>query len=311
MPATSTTETYRRVTERIVQALERGDARAWVKPWSARTGRPRSISSGKAYQGINSLVLGFAAIDKGYATPYWATYRQYAEIGAHVRKGEKGTPVLFYKELQVADRDNPEETARIPLARIFTVFSAAQVDNLPERYQAKPADERVIAGPQQVLDAYLDNGGPSLRHVPGDKARYFPAADTIELPERGQFSSPEAYYSVAFHEAGHSSGAAHRLDREGIAQFDHHGSDRYAREELVAQLTSAMLCAETGIGSDELQQNDVAYLASWARTIKAEPKILVQAASQAGKATDHVLEPSLELQKSAELVAEAEQIEAA
>jgi antirestriction protein ArdC len=296
-------ETYAKVTERIIGALESGDTRAWTKPWTASTGRPRSVSSGKTYQGINVLVLAFAAIDAGYASPYWATYKQWGECGAQVRRGEKSATVLLFRELNVErEQDGEVTTDRVPLARAFHLFNAAQVDNVPEKYLTRPASDKTLAGPQEVVDAYLSHGGPKLQYVPGDRAVYHPATDTITLPERGQFRTPEGYYNVAYHECAHSTGAKSRLDRPGITTFDHKdrkwGDATYAREELVAQTGSAMLCAETGVEADP--DNDAAYVQSWLKVIKDEPKILVQAASQATRAADLVLEPSRELQKSAE-----------
>jgi antirestriction protein ArdC len=300
-PAPSNNEVYERVTARIIEAMERGEAAPWQKPWKGGCGRPVSMSSGKHYQGINWLVLVGTAMDAGYVSKWWGTYRQVLELGGQVRKGERGTQVLLFKDRQITEVvDGEPVTKRIPLARAFTVFNAAQADNLPAKFYPAPGEEpEKLAEPEEVIGAYIADG-PKLRYVQGDRAYYQRATDTITLPERHQFKSAEAFYSTAFHECGHSSGHESRLNREGIAEFDHFGSGKYAREELVAQITSAMLSAETGIDNEALQPNDVAYLTSWAQVLKDDPRTLVTACSQAQKAADCVLEPYRELQKTAE-----------
>jgi antirestriction protein ArdC len=296
-------EVYERITNRIVDALERGEAPVWQKPWKAGTGRPRSMSTGKPYRGVNVILTAMTAMEEGYSSPFWATYRQIAEQGGQVRAGEHGTQILLFKDREVTELDpstGEAVTKRIPLARAFAVFNACQADGLPEKYYPQPGqvvDE--ISEPQEVLDAYLREG-PKLQYVAGDGAHYSPKADTITLPQRSQFRSAEQYYAVAFHEAGHSSGHQSRLNREGIADFDHFGTERYSREELVAQLSSAMLSAETGIANEELETNDVAYLQSWAQVLRDDPKMIVTAASQAQKAADLIMEPSLQAEPEPE-----------
>jgi antirestriction protein ArdC len=136
-----------------------------------------------------------------------------------------------------------------------------------------------------VLDGYLAHG-PALRHVAADRAAYQPATDTIRLPQVSQFQSPEHYYATAFHEAAHSTGHQSRLNRPGIAAFDHCGSDKYAREELVAEMTSSILCAETGIDELELFDNSAAYIAGWLSTLDHDQRLVVAAAAQAQRACD-------------------------
>jgi antirestriction protein ArdC len=169
--------------------------------------------------------------------------------------------------------------------RYYRAFNAAQADHLPARFHPAPEPDSQISAPQTVLDGYLARG-PALRHVTGNRAAYHPATDTIRLPLRSQFRSPEQYYATAFHEAAHSTGHPSRLNRPGIAAFDHFGSDKYAREELVAEMTSSILCAETGTDNPELFDNSAAYIAGWLSALNHDRTLVVAAAAQAQRACD-------------------------
>jgi len=213
-----------------------------------------------------------------------------------VRQGEKGTRIVLWKEATVKDSD-PDTGERLDrpvlLARMYYVFNADQAEQLPDSYYPARTGQPVdaIREPQEVLDGYLANGGPTLRHVEGDRAYYQARPDQVTMPERSQFPTPEAYYGAAFHEAGHSTGHPSRLNREGIAEFDHFGSDRYGREELVAQMTSAMLQAETGIETEAEFERSAAYLQNWLTAIKGDVTLVPQAAAQAQRAADLIREP--------------------
>ena len=262
---------HRIVTERMIAALERGTV-PWRKPWQAAAGQPRSMCTGQPYRGVNVFLLGLTAAEEGYSSPFWGTYRQISDLGGQVRKGEHSTLVVFWKQAQAEHRDpqTGELTVKqLPVLRYYRVFNATQADHLPERFHPAPGEHSEISGPQAVLDGYLARG-PKLVHVAGDRADYHPATDTIRLPLRSQFRSAEGYYATAFHEAGHSTGHPTRLGRPGIAAFDHFGSDKYAREELVAQMSSSLLCAQTGIEDPEIFENSASYIAGW--LIRAEPR---------------------------------------
>jgi len=276
---------YRIVTDRMIAALEQGTV-PWRKPWQASTGQPRSMSSGQPYRGVNVFLLSLTAAEEGYRSPFWGTYRQIGDLGGQVRKGERSTLVVFWKQAQAEQRDpqTGEITIKqVPVLRYYRVFNAAQADHLPERFYPAPGEHSQIAEPQAVLDGYLACG-PKLVHVTGDRADYHPATDTIRLPLRSQFRTPEGYYGTAFHEAGHSTGHPARLDRPGIADFDHFGSGKYAREELVAEMTSSILCAQTGIDSPETFGNSVRYIANWLTALDNDHKLVVTAAAQAQRA---------------------------
>jgi antirestriction protein ArdC len=210
--------------------------------------------------------------------------------------------VAFYKQHQVADQakdtgqQEPGEgrTKTVPVLRYFRVFNAEQAGNLPQKFHPEPGTFAQLTEPQVVLDGYLRRGGPQLRHVAGDRADYHWRTDTIRLPLPGQFCTREGYYATAFHECGHSTGHASRLARPGIVGFDHYGSQRYAKEELVAQMASSILCAHTGIDTAEEFANSASYISSWLRALHADKKLVVSAAAHAQRASDLVIQPSRE-----------------
>jgi antirestriction protein ArdC len=176
--------------------------------------------------------------------------------------------------------------------RYFRVFNAGQADHLPARFHPGPGTFIPITATQTVLDAYLRAGGPRLRHMAGDRADYDGRTDTIRLPRPEQFRTADGFYRTAFHECGHSTGHQSRLARPGIAGFDHFGSERYAKEELVAEMTASILGAHAGIDTHESFENSASYIASWLRALRDDKKLIVSAAAQAQRASDLVLEPS-------------------
>jgi antirestriction protein ArdC len=283
---------HRIITERMLAALERGTI-PWRKPWHAEGGRPLSMSSGQPYRGVNVFLLGLTAAEEGYASPHWGTYRQISDLGGQVRKGERSTFVIFWKQAEHTEPD-PQTgeitTRRLPVLRYYRVFNAAQADHLPGRFYPSFGQDTEIAEPQAVLDSYLADG-PRLRHLPGDRAAYNPATDTIQLPLRTQFRAPEHYYATAFHEAGHSTGHPQRLNRAGIADFDHFGSGRYAKEELIAQMTSSLLCAQTGIENPEIFDESASYIAGWLHALNEDKRLVITAAAHAQRASDLIAEP--------------------
>lgn len=302
-------EIYQQVTDRIVAALEQGTA-PWAKPWVAG-GRPKSMSTGKFYQGINPILLGMTSQDRGYGSPFWGTFHQIQEFGGNVRKGENqasgrgATTILFYKEYVRKDAEpvpNPRTgELEAPLSRVasaFRVFNAEQCENLPEKYTA-PAlqyQHEEVPEPQAVLDAYHGQaGGPRILHDVHGKANYVPAQDTVHIPPLTEHKSAEHYYATRFHEATHSTGHADRLARPGITELSEKGhgfgSHPYGVEELCAEMGAAFLCAETGVDAERVTENSAAYLNSWIQTIKGEPKMVVKAASQAGRAAELITEP--------------------
>jgi antirestriction protein ArdC len=271
---------YEIVTDRIIAAMEEGIV-PWQKPWTG-TGGPTSLSTGKPYRGINSLILDVIAMLERYELPLWGTYKQAKALGGNVRKGEKGTLVVLWKPIEKEKEDGTTES--FMMLRYFTVFNVAQMDDIeiPEKFLVKREPVAVLDG---VAEALAYPGGPIVRHAQQDKAYYSPAKDEIVLPRLEQFSSAERYAATALHEVTHSTGHEDRLDRGLGNTF---GCEKYAQEELVADIGAAMLATHLGI-KVEWEQH-AAYLASWLQVLKEDRKMIVQAAQKAQKAVDHVLD---------------------
>ena len=282
---------YEKITDQMMRLLDEGVA-PWRKPWEMLGVRPTSLSTNKPYRGINHLMLWFTAEDRGYSSPYWGTYRQITELNGQVRKGEKGTSVVLWT--QVTDRraeENGEEDATRWIVKGFTVFNSEQADwqegeapVLPE--VAERPEVEVLAEAEKIVARYLADG-PSLSYG-GDRAYYTPSRDAIRMPERNQFSDPHEFYSTLFHEFGHSTGHENRLNREGIIDSHAFGDPVYSREELVAEFTSAFVCAHVGTMPAALS-NSASYIAGWRSKLQDDPQAVVFAASRAQRAADLIL----------------------
>ncbi|OGR95229.1 MAG: hypothetical protein A2V88_12905 [Elusimicrobia bacterium RBG_16_66_12] len=278
------------VTAKVMEALERGTA-PWQQPWTSNGMLPTSVSTGRPYRGINVFLLSLAAFERGYASPYWLTFNQAKERGGSVRKGENGTLVVFWKSWEVRDEGSadPEATVRRFVLRHYVLFNLDQTDGveLPPRFAPpeRAEDFDPIVEAEATWEGYV--GRPALRHA-GDRAYYSPATDGITLPDRAAFSSPAAFYSTLFHEATHSTGHKDRLDRfERNGEPQHFGTERYAREELVAEMGSAMLRALAGVEVEV--ENSAAYVASWLEALRNDKSLVVKAAAQAQRAVDLIL----------------------
>jgi antirestriction protein ArdC len=285
-----TTEINELITSRMLQALESGTV-PWHQPWKSDSGGvPRSVATGKAYRGINVWLLALTSEAAGYTSPYWLTFNQARKLNGHgVRKGEHGTKVVWYKRIVKPNPDNPEEPIVFYTGGMDTVFNVCQCDDLPAMYypDTDSSEPEILPEPQSVLDRYLNDNGPNVVRAPQGRAYYTSHDDTITLPLRSQFESAESEFCTFAHEIGHSTGYQSRCDREGIREFDHFGSGLYGREELVAEMTAAMLCALTGVPGQFDQS--AAYIGSWMRAIKGDTTLVVKAARQAQSAVDMIM----------------------
>jgi antirestriction protein ArdC len=292
---TSKQNAYEIVAQNIINALESGDEVApWRKPWLAVGYKPKSLSSRKTYNGTNALLLTFSAMSNDYKSPWWGTYKQILELGGIVRKGEKGTPVVLYKQLEKETETG--ETKKFPIMRYFTVFSAEQADweaGAPEYETIAERDSiEINAHAERIISGYL--GRETLTFTEGgDRAYYSPSKDLVNLPLRGHFTGDDEYYSTYFHELAHSTGHESRLNREGVIEGHAFGSELYSEEELVAELTAAFLSGETGILPSTVN-NSTAYIKSWLTALKSDPKMLVKAAGRAYKAAHYISEGKVE-----------------
>jgi len=281
-------DVYERITNTIVEAIEKG-AGEWNMPWHCPTGAqfvPVNAQSKRPYRGINILSLWVAAYEHGFETNLWATFKQWDELGAHVKKGERGTFIVFWKFSDLESDENSkdqkqeeEETRRSILARGYTVFNASQVEGfqLPEQ-PPRPEIERV-----QSAEEFFAALGADVRHG-GYRACYVPKTDQIQMPNFQIFKSAVAYYSTLSHESTHWTGAPQRLNRQLSTRF---GGEAYAAEELIAELGAAFLCAELGL-SNEPRPENAAYVASWLRVLKNDKKAIFTAASKAQAAADYM-----------------------
>lgn len=278
----SKVDVYQVVTDRIIEKLEAGTV-PWRQPWNSGNA-PRNLK-GNLYRGVNVFLLGMTE----YRSPYWLTFKQAKEAGGSVKKGEQSTLIVFWKRLKVRDKDT-DELKVIPMLRYYRVFNLEQTENvkLPKRvveHLAQDSHEHVAnVSAEQIIAGYAN--GPRIVEK-GSRAYYTPASDMIAVPPKSAFAELSEFYSTLFHEVGHSTGHKSRLDRfKGNQQF---GSHAYGREELVAEMTAAFLSAEAGIAVQSTEDNTAAYLASWIKTIREDPKAVVTAAGAAQRAADHVL----------------------
>jgi antirestriction protein ArdC len=281
-------DVYTRITNTIVAELEKGQ-RPWFKPWSAghaagRITRPLR-ANGIPYRGVNVLSLWLEAESKGYAAPIWMTYRQATEYGGQVRKGERGSLVVYASTTTrtSTDEGSGEELERsIPFLKGYTVFNVEQIDGLPAHYHATAAP--VLDPVQRIAqaEAFFAATGADLRHG-GDRAYYNVSQDFIQMPPFVAFRDAESYYATLAHEATHWTGHATRLQRSfGRKRW---GDEGYAMEELVAELGSAFLASDIGIAPD-VRPDHAAYIASWLKVLKEDKRAIFTAASHAQRAAD-------------------------
>ena len=272
-----TFDIHQAITDRIIEAMEqaRGTGR---RLWDSQPSLPLNLTTGKPYQGINTLILWAAGLQNGYSSPYWLTYKQAADKGGQVRKGERGTLCVFYKPWESTET-NPEtgetEIVKGAVLKSFRVFNLDQIDGIEAPAIEPRAPFQAIEDAERILQA-----SPARIIEGGAQAFYQPATDTIHLPSREAFISPEAFYSVALHEATHSTGHASRLARDFSGRF---GDAAYAFEELIAEMGSAFLAADLGIIGSTLQDH-ADYLAHWVAILKSDKKAILTAAAQASKA---------------------------
>lgn len=273
------------ITNQLITAIEADPGKPSL-PWRRGGGAlhlPVNVLTGNAYNGINIVALWVGAETQGYAAPIWGTYRQWAERGCQVRKGEKSSTVIFYKEFEAEpDPTDAEDNGNRRVARASCVFNADQVDGF-ERLQQP---ERL--GPVERLaqaDHFVAATAARIEHG-GERAFYGFSSDHIQMPEEGLFTGTasmtrsEGYYATLVHELVHWSGAKHRLDREMGKRF---GDMAYAAEELVAEIGAAFLCAELGI-TQELRPDHAQYLANWLTLLKDDTRAIFTAAARASEA---------------------------
>jgi antirestriction protein ArdC len=291
------TDLYQSVTDQIVASLEQG-VRPWMKPWNAehaagRITRPLR-SNGIPYQGINVLVLWSESVAKGYSAPIWMTFRQALELNAHVRKGERGSTVVYASTVtrsgtkpapaQAGEETGEDRQETIPFLKSYTVFNVEQIEGLPAHFHAV-AEQRL--DPVQRIErseAFFAGTKADIRHG-GNRAYYNIESDFVQMPPFEAFRDAESYYAALAHECTHWTRAKSRLDRDlGRKRW---GDAGYAMEELVAELGSAFLCADLDL-TPEIREDHAAYIASWLEVLKNDKRAIFSAAAHAQKAADYL-----------------------
>ena len=298
-PSSARADVYSSVTSRIIADLEKG-VRPWQKPWDAEhpagcITRPLR-HSGVPYRGMNVLLLWGEALVQGYNAPIWMTFKQAAELGGHVRRGEHGSLVVFADRFTKTETDDAGQAIEreIPFMKGYTVFNVEQIEGLPAHYYAKAAPQEPIACIERA-EAFFAATGATIRHG-GNQAFYAPARDLVQMPSRESFKDAESYCATLAHELTHWTSAPSRCDRQLGKRF---GDSAYAAEELIAEMGSAFLCADLGI-TPEVRADHAQYLRQWLGILTDDKRAIFTAAAQAQRAADflHSLQPKPEPQPS-------------
>ncbi len=292
-------EYHEQFAARIIAALKEGTA-PWQKPWKpGERILPHNFGSGRDYRGGNAVYLTMQAFDRGYADPRWGGYRQIQEAGGHVRKGEKGTPILYvdFRQRRTA-RDEQGKTVLDeagrpklewvqrdrPLVKLHHVFNVEQTEGLKLRSLETVAPE--WQGHERA-EALIKASGVRVDHVAGDRAYYSLKDDRVVLPERSQFDSQPAYTHTALHELGHATGHPDRLNRPTLVSHGGFGTEAYAREELRAEIAAMMTGEQLGVGHEP--RHGTAYVSSWIKALENDPREIRAAAVDAQRMSDWLL----------------------
>ncbi|PVE22725.1 antirestriction protein ArdC [Microvirga sp. KLBC 81] len=284
------TSLYDEITGKTIAELEAGRV-PWVQPWGTAAAKaplamPRNAATGRPYSGINVLILWGAVIEHSFPGQSWLTFRQALALGGNVRKGERGTTVVYADRFVPEDekrraRETGEDAQAIPFLKRFTVFNAAQCENLPE-------DITIVAPPpppgliEPKVEALIRATGIDFR-IGGNQAFYVPALDYVQVPPPQAYFEPINWHRSALHEMGHATGHSSRLGRDITGSF---GTKKYAFEELVAEMSAAFCCASLSI-VPTVRHAD--YIGSWLEVLREDNRAIVRAASQASKAADWLL----------------------
>jgi len=287
---TTRQDVYTRITTQIIESLERG-VKPWTQPWNAahaagHVSRPLR-HTGEPYSGINVLTLWATAMEAHRSAPIWMTFRQALSLGGHVRKGEKGAPVVYANTMQRTEVDEAtgdEAERSIPYLKAYTVFNVEQIEGLPAHFYARAEPHRNPDERISDAEVFFAATRADIRHG-GDCAYYSPTLDYIQMPAFEAFRDAQAYYATLAHEATHWTKHQNRLDRDfGRKRF---ANDGYAREELVAELGAAFLCADLGLRLED-REDHAAYLGHWLSVLKEDKRAIFTAAAHAQRAAEYL-----------------------
>lgn len=280
---------YEKITDEIIKALEKGIV-PWKKPWNVAGGlMPINLITKKPYHGINLLILGC----QPYTSNVWGSFKQWQEKDGFVRKGEKSTTICFWTFFPKKDKDGKVELdkngreMKVPFLRYYSVFNAEQVEGIDlAQYMPKKNDDAIEFNPIIEAEKLVDHmpNRPIIHHG-GNVASYSPTMDIVNMPNQTSFHGNAEYYCTLFHELGHSTGHKSRVGRD--LNPTHFGSESYSKEELIAEITACFLCSSVGI--EQTFDNSAAYIKGWLSKLKQDEKLIIQAASNAQKATKYIL----------------------
>lgn len=277
-------DVYEIVTNRIMEELNNGVI-PWKKPWSGMNGAVKHLG-GKPYSLLNQFLLGCSG--------EWISYAQAIKEGGMVKKGEKGRIVVFWKwlekKLDEVDENGEQKIERIPFLKYSTVFEISQCEGITAKHKNIKINENIKPDDkaQAIFDDYVTTNGIKVNHN-GEKAFYRPSDDSITLPAIERFVDVAEYYSTAFHEAVHSTGASKRLNREGVVKDNSFGDALYSKEELIAEIGASMLVNITGLETDSSVKNNASYVQNWLEALKNDKRLIVSASSKAEKAVKLIL----------------------
>lgn len=298
---TSNQDIYQSVTASIIELLEQVNVEDYQAPFAslAAQGLPYNPVTQKHYLGINIPCLWITQQKRGYLSNQFASFKQWQKMGAKVKKGERASRIIFYKTLIKSETNSKgeEETAKIPMLRLYSVFNAAQVEGYEHRETPCPNEQDLVERLEHV-DRFCANTNASIHHVSGSMAFYDVKGDYIHIPETMEFimtqdsTATEGYYSTLLHELSHWTGAKHRLDR--IKENQHSEKFAYAQEELVAELSAAFVCAQLNI-TQSSRQDHARYIKSWLQALKNDNKYIFRASADAARAVEYLnnLQPTI------------------
>lgn len=297
----SKVDVYTKITNDVIALMEEGQV-AWRKPWKyAGISRHQNFKSKSPYRGINAFITYATAMTKGFDSPYWLTYKQATELGGVVKKGSKSTSVVFYTKVWfnkakqvvkqpkgVSDAEMVAKGCKMFLSpKYYNVFNLDQIEGIEWSVDSKDYNHNeIIEKAEQIINEMPNK--PTYTIIESEGAYYRPITDEINMPLLEQFDNADSYYSTFFHEMIHSTGHDSRLKREGIVELNGFGSETYSQEELIAELGSCFLCAETGILPQQID-NATAYIKHWIKQLKDDKKLIWKASQDAQKAVDYII----------------------
>lgn len=280
-----THQIYEIITKKITDQLEKGII-PWSKPWTTTT--PKNFITKKPYRGFNQVLLHM----QEYTSPYYLTYNQCNSIQQHIKKGEHGLPIIYWKpteypELdknnkQILDNNNKPQMKKTLILKYYTVFNTEQTTL---KIDTEKLDFNPIDKAEEIINNYQDK--PHIEHT-RERACYSPNLDTIYMPKKEKFHTTEAYYSTIYHEMIHSTGHQTRLNRTGFNTPEQFGSESYSKEELIAELGACFLCGISQIENKTIN-NSTAYIQNWLKNLKNDKTLILKSANSAQKATDYIL----------------------